>query len=53
MILLSSAYRQSSVSPIEKLASEKDPENSLVWKFSPRRLDAEEIRDAMLAHPAI
>src|SRR5450432_1688077 len=49
MILLSSAYRQSSISPIEKAAAEKDSENALVWKFSHRRLEAEEIRDAMLA----
>jgi hypothetical protein len=49
MLLLSSAYRQASESPIEKLATEKDAENSLVWKFSRRRLEAEEIRDSMLA----
>ena len=49
LILLSSAYQQSGNSPIEKLASEKDPENALLWKFSPRRLEAEEIRDTMLA----
>jgi hypothetical protein len=49
MILLSNAYRQSSISPIEKLAMEKDSENALVWKFSHRRLEAEELRDAMLA----
>ena len=49
MILMSSAYQQSSASPIEKLAEAKDPENALLWKFSPRRLDAEEIRDSMLA----
>ena len=47
MILLSSTYRQSSTSPIEKDGVEKDPENALLWKFSPRRLDAEEIRDSM------
>ena len=28
---------------------EKDPENALLWKFSHRRLEAEEIRDSMLA----
>jgi len=49
LILLSNAYRQSSISPIEKTAAEKDSENALVWKFSHRRLEAEEIRDAMLA----
>jgi hypothetical protein len=48
-ILLSSAYQQSSISPMEKLAADKDTENALVWKFSHRRLEAEEIRDAMLA----
>ena len=48
MILLSSTYRQSSASPLEKVAMEKDSENSLVWKFAMRRLEAEEIRDAML-----
>ncbi len=49
MILLSNSYKQASESPIEKLAMEKDAENALVWKFSRRRLEAEEIRDAMLA----
>jgi hypothetical protein len=49
MILLSSAYRQSSRSPLEKVAKEKDPENKLLWKFNRRRLEAEEIRDSMLA----
>jgi hypothetical protein len=49
MILLSSAYRQASESPVEKIAIEKDADNSLVWEFSKRRLEAEEIRDSMLA----
>ncbi len=49
MILMSETYRQSSVSPLAKVAEEKDPENALLWKFSRRRLEAEEIRDAMLA----
>ena len=49
MILLSSAWRQASESPMEKVAMEKDSENDLVWKFSRRRLEAEEIRDSMLA----
>ncbi len=49
MILLSSTYRQSDTSPVEKAAQETDPENALLYKFSHRRLEAEEIRDAMLA----
>jgi hypothetical protein len=47
-ILLSNAYQQSSKSPIEEVAQTKDANNDLVWKFSRRRLDAEEIRDAAL-----
>jgi hypothetical protein len=31
------------------VAAEKDPETKLLWKFSRRRLAAEQIRDAMLA----
>ncbi len=49
LILMSRAYRQSSTSPIEAAAAAKDPENALLWKHSIRRLDAEQIRDAMLA----
>ena len=49
MILLSSAYQQGDVSPLEKAAAEKDPEDALLWKFGRRRLEAEEIRDSMLA----
>jgi hypothetical protein len=49
MILLSSAYRQSSLSPIEKVAAAKDADDALLWKFEHRRLEAEEIRDSMLA----
>jgi hypothetical protein len=49
MILLSSAYRQASVSPSEKAFAGKDPENKWLWKANRRRLEAEEIRDTMLA----
>ena len=49
MILLSSTYRQSSQSPIARHGTAKDPENRLLWRFSRRRLEAEEVRDAMLA----
>ena len=49
MILMSSAYRQASHSPLDPTAREKDPDNAFVWKFSRRRLTAEEIRDSMLS----
>jgi hypothetical protein len=49
MIVLSQAYRQSGRSPIAADAQRIDPENRLLWRFSRRRLTAEEIRDAMLA----
>jgi hypothetical protein len=50
MIMLSSAYRQASQLPAatEKIAMDKDPENALLWKYSRRRLEAEELRDSML-----
>jgi hypothetical protein len=46
-ILCSATYRQRSTP--EPAGLEKDPENRLLWRFSPRRLDAEAIRDSMLA----
>ncbi|MBI3678947.1 MAG: DUF1553 domain-containing protein [Acidobacteria bacterium] len=49
MILMSRAYQQSSQSPLEKTARDKDPDNVLLWRFPVRRLDAEQIRDAMLS----
>jgi len=49
MILLSSTYQQSSQPPAQAGAVEKDPDNTLLWKFSRRRLEGEEIRDAALA----
>src|SRR5229473_7478872 len=48
LILGSNAYRQTS-SNVNAAAMEKDPENKLLWKFNRRRLEAEEIRDSMLA----
>lgn len=47
-ILLSAAYRQSSLTAPSTLAATVDPENRLLWKFNRRRLTGEEIRDAML-----
>lgn len=43
-ILLSSTYQQSSLSP-----SSRDPENRFLSRMPRRRLDAEEIRDSLLA----
>jgi hypothetical protein len=46
-IVLSRAYRLSSQASQSYKGT--DPANRLVWRHSPRRLEAEEIRDAMLA----
>lgn len=46
-LLLSRVYQFASESTPE--ARERDPENRWLSRFSPRRLQAEEIRDAMLA----
>ena len=46
-LVLSRTYQLSSESIAANVAV--DPANRLVWRHSPRRLDAEEIRDAMLA----
>jgi len=46
-IVLSSAYRLGSNAPAGH--READPANRLVWRHTPRRLEAEEIRDAILA----
>jgi len=46
-IMLSSAYRMSSAA--DKKGLQKDPTNNLFWRFDMRRLEAEEIRDSVLA----
>ena len=46
-IVLSAAYRQSSAFRQEAAAVDHDAE--YLWRFPPRRLEAEEVRDAMLA----
>ncbi len=47
LIMLSSTYQQSS--GYDPIMATKDTENRLMWRFTPRRLEAEAIRDAMLA----
>jgi len=46
-IVLSRAYRLGSETTSQHLAL--DPDNALVWRHAPRRLEAEELRDATLA----
>jgi len=47
LILTSRAYQQSSAVNAEAAAVDSD--NRLYWRMTPRRLDAESLRDAMLA----
>ena len=49
LILMSNTWQQTSSPEPNAAAEEKDSDNKLLWKFSRRRLEAEEIRDAMLA----
>jgi hypothetical protein len=47
LIVLSQTYRQSSAD--SEAARAIDPENVFLWRYSPRRLDAESLRDTLLA----
>ena len=46
-LTLSHAYRLGTAAPERHL--ETDPSNRFIWRHSPRRLEAEELRDSMLA----
>lgn len=46
LMVMSAAYRQSAASRPDGLA--KDADNKLLWRMSPRRLEAESVRDAIL-----
>ncbi|MFV1995845.1 MAG: DUF1549 and DUF1553 domain-containing protein, partial [Verrucomicrobiales bacterium] len=48
LVMNSASYRQTARREPSKAESITDPGNRLLWRFPPRRLDAEEIRDAML-----
>ena len=47
LILTSSTYQMST--RYDEAAAALDPENKLLWRFDRRRLEAEEVRDAILA----
>ena len=47
LIMTSTAYRQESIS--RGVALKADPDSVLLWRYTPRRLEGEVIRDAVLA----
>src|SRR5262249_53867679 len=49
LLLTSAAYQQSSLHPDAPTLQRVDPNNDLLAHYPPRRLAAEEIRDALLA----
>ena len=49
VILHSAAYQRSSEYPDRDTLDRIDPENAYLARFAPRRLEAEELRDSMLA----
>jgi hypothetical protein len=49
LIVTSATYRQSALTPTSEIAKAKDPENHLLWRMNVRRLEGEQIRDALLA----
>jgi hypothetical protein len=49
LILTSRTFQQASSVPSDPSVLSKDATNTLLWRFSPRRLDAEIIRDSILA----
>ncbi len=48
-ILKTQTYRQSSMVASTDLTNKVDPENKLLWRMRPQRLDAEQARDTLLA----
>lgn len=47
-IMTSATYRQTARRQPPEVAAKIDPTNRYLWRFNPRRLDAEQVRDAML-----
>ncbi len=48
LIMNSAAYRQTARCEPSASVNNVDPTNRLLWRFPPQRLDAEQVRDAML-----
>jgi len=48
LIMMSAAYRQSALQSAPEVARLKDPDNRLLWRQNLRRLESDQIRDAML-----
>lgn len=49
LIVLSATYRQSSATAGREVASSRDPDNRWLWRMNSRRMEAEVIRDSLLA----
>lgn len=49
LMVTSATYRQAAHSPIFEEAKLKDPENRLLWRWNTQRMEAEQIRDSLLA----
>jgi mono/diheme cytochrome c family protein len=49
LILTSATYRQSALTPASDVVRKSDPENRWLWRMNIRRLESEQIRDAVLA----
>ena len=49
LMMMSATYRQSSLHPADSEYADRDVTNKKLWRFNRRRLEAEAIRDSMLA----
>jgi len=49
LIVTSATYRQASIHPDMETVADRDPGTMLLWRADRRRLDAESLRDAILA----